>query len=98
MAQAALRADGGATKNALLMQFQADILGVPVEVAANADTTALGAAALAGLAVGTWSDLAALGSHIRVGTRYEPSMSEDEVATRRLAWHEAVKRALSEPQ
>jgi glycerol kinase len=95
---AALRADGGATENPLLMQFQADILGVPVEVAANADTTALGAAALAGLAVGTWSDLAALASQIHVGARYEPSMSGDEVASRRVAWHEAVKRALSDPQ
>jgi glycerol kinase len=95
---AAVRADGGASENALLMQFQADLLGVPVEVAANTETTALGAAALAGLAVGAWSDVAALASHIRIGTRYEPSMSEDEVATRKLAWHKAVKQALSEPQ
>ena len=95
---ATVRADGGATGNALLMQFQADVLGVPVEVAANAETTALGAAALAGLAVGTWSDLAALAGHIRVGARYEPSMSEDEVATRKIVWHEAVRRALIDPK
>jgi glycerol kinase len=92
---AAVRADGGATGNAFLMQFQADVLGVPVEVAATAETTALGAAALAGLAVGTWSGLSELVGLIRVGSRYEPSMTEDEVATRKLAWREAVERALS---
>jgi glycerol kinase len=93
---AAVRADGGVTGNRFLMQFQADVLGVPVEVAADAETTALGAAALAGLAVGTWSGLSELARQIHVGARYEPSMAEDEVATRKFAWREAVKRALTD--
>ena len=57
-----LRADGGAAANGFLMQFQSDLLGCPVEVAAEAETTALGAAALAGLAVGVWPDTDALRS------------------------------------
>ena len=68
-----LRADGGATANRFLMQFQADLIGSPVEVAADADATALGAAALAGLAVGVWPNVEALGALMRRGARYEPS-------------------------
>ena len=75
----ALRADGGATANGFLMQLQADLAGCPVEVAADADATALGAAALAGLAVGTWSGPDEVASLIRRGARYEPRMSSDEV-------------------
>ena len=67
-----LRADGGATANGFLMQFQADVLGCAVEVAAEAETTALGAAALAGLAVGVWPDLEAVAALVRRGARYEP--------------------------
>ena len=90
-----LRADGGATRNRFLMQFQADLLGSPVEVAAEPETTALGAAALAGLAVDVWPDAEALGHHIRRGARYEPMMSADEAAARRTVWADAVARALS---
>ena len=75
----ALRADGGATRNAWLMQFQADILGMPVEVAGDSEMTALGAAALAGLAVGVWSGLDEVAAAWRLGARYEPPWA----ATRR---------------
>ena len=80
---AVLRADGGATANGFLMQFQADLLGVPVEVAAERETTALGAAALA----------AGGGARVAVGAVYEPSRSRDEVETLRAAWREAVNRS-----
>jgi glycerol kinase len=79
---AVLRADGGAAANGFLMQFQADLLGLPVEVAAERETTALGAAALA----------AGTGSRVAVGAVYEPRSSRDEAATRRAAWLEAVNR------
>ncbi len=91
----ALRADGGATGNRFLMQFQSDLLGCPVEVAADADMTALGAAALAGLAVGTWPDLDAVGRCIGTGARFEPVMSRDEAAARRAEWRDALRRALA---
>ena len=90
-----LRADGGATVNRFLMQFQSDVLGCPVEVAADADTTAMGAAALAGLAVGVWPDLDALGRCIRAGARFEPAMPRGEAILRREEWRRAVRRALS---
>jgi glycerol kinase len=92
---AVLRADGGATRNRFLMQFQSDLLGRPVEVAADAETTALGAAALAGLAVGTWPDAEALQCHLRTGARYEPAMGREEVAKRRGEWQSGLQRALS---
>jgi len=91
---AILRADGGASANRFLMQLQADLLGTPVEVAADADATALGAAALAGLSVGTWSSRDEVASLIRRGERYEPRMSRDDVMERRGEWHDAVRRAL----
>ncbi len=88
---AELRADGGATANAWLMQFQADVIGVPVAVAPLAETTALGAGYLAGIGVGCWteSDLDALAGEPR---RYEPRPGAD--AERLLAdWRRAVERA-----
>lgn len=88
-----LRADGGATGNRFLMQFQSDLLGCPVEVAADADTTALGAAALAGLTVGSWPDSDELRRRIRRGTRYEPAISRAEAADRRDEWQLALQRA-----
>jgi glycerol kinase len=90
-----LRADGGATRNAWLMQFQADILGLPVEVAGDSEMTALGAAALAGLAVGTWSGLDEVAAAWHLGARYEPQMGRDEAAERLAGWHAAVERARS---
>jgi glycerol kinase len=88
-----LRADGGASANTFLMQFQADLLGCPVEVAAEAETTALGAAALAGLALGTWSDLADLQRHLGRGLRYEGRMTLEEIARKRADWQLALRRA-----
>jgi glycerol kinase len=90
-----LRADGGATQNAWLMQFQADILGIPVEVAGDREMTALGAAALAGLAVGTWGGLDEVAAAWHLGARYEPRMSRDEAGERLAGWHAAVERARS---
>ena len=90
---AALRVDGGAAVNDLLMQFQADILGVPVVRPQITETTALGAAYLAGLAVGFWhapEDLRALRHH---DARFEPQMSREDAARRRHRWHQAVERS-----
>jgi len=89
---AVLRADGGATANGFLMQFQADVLGVPVEVAAERETTALGAAALAGLGAGLWGGVDELRPLIRRGARYEPSAGAAS-AERRGEWELAVRRA-----
>jgi glycerol kinase len=80
-----LRADGGGSANGFLMQFQADVLALPVEVAAERETTALGVAALA----------AGRSTRVRVGRRYEPEMSRDEAETLRAGWAEAVKRTLT---
>jgi glycerol kinase len=91
----ALRADGGATANGFLMQFQADLQGCPVEVAADADATALGAAALAGLATGVWEGPEAIREQVHIGARYEPAMSRDEASARRVEWRRAVERARS---
>jgi glycerol kinase len=92
---AVLRADGGATANAFLMQFQSDLLGCPVEVAADPEATALGAAALAGLGAGLWEGPGAVRARIRRGARYEPAMSRDDAAARRSEWSRAVERARS---
>jgi glycerol kinase len=89
-----LRADGGASANRFLMQLQADLIGSPVEVAADPDATGTGAAALAGLAVGTWTSRDELAPLIRRGERYAPRMARDEVARRRSEWHDAVRRVL----
>ena len=88
-----LRADGGAVANALLMQTQADLLGIPVVVPAVAETTALGAAYLAGLGVGFWPDAAAVAAQWRVARRYEPQISADERESRYATWQRAVERA-----
>ncbi|OLE75438.1 MAG: glycerol kinase [Chloroflexi bacterium 13_1_20CM_2_70_9] len=88
-----LRADGGGTVNAFLMQFQADVLGLPVEVAAVRETTALGAAYLAGLGVGLWRSRDELRSRRAVAARYEPRMSVDEREHLYRDWQRAVERA-----
>ena len=88
-----LRVDGGAAKNDWLMQFQADLSGVPVERPDLAETTALGAAALAGLAVGTWSGVAEFGSTRRYRT-FTPRMAESERRLNLRAWERAVSTAL----
>jgi glycerol kinase len=88
-----LRADGGASANGFLMQLQADLLGCPVEVAAELEATALGAAALAGLAVGAWTvdDLRAMP---RAVVRYEPAGNPDELDALRANWELALRRTL----
>jgi len=92
-ALAALRVDGGAAVNDLLMQFQADILGVPVVRPQVTETTALGAAYLAGLAVGFWHSADDLRS-LRAGdTRFEPRMDRDEAGRRLARWQRAVERS-----
>jgi glycerol kinase len=88
-----LRVDGGATANDLLMQFQADLLGVAVVRPRVTETTALGAASLAGLAVGYWSSLDDVAANWRVDRRFEPAMSRDEAASRMALWSRAVDRA-----
>jgi glycerol kinase len=88
-----LKVDGGGTANQFLMQFQADLLGVPVEVAAIQETTALGAAYLAGLGVGRWDDLPSLGRKWRAARRYEPAMSVDRRELLYARWLRAVDRA-----
>jgi len=90
---AELRVDGGAAANDLLMQFQADVLGVPVVRPKVLETTALGAGYLAGLAVGYWKDAADVGANWRVDRRFLPSMPRDRVAAIRAGWEKAVARA-----
>jgi glycerol kinase len=88
-----LRVDGGGTANKFLMQFQADIIGIPVEVAAIQETTAVGAAFLAGLASRVWASPDDLRKRRAVAARYEPRMSPDERDTRYAGWQRAVERA-----
>jgi glycerol kinase len=89
-----LRADGGGTQNAFLMQFQADIARLPVEVPSERETTALGAAALAGLPTGTWSGLDDLATAWRREARYEPALDASEAERLLGEWRLAVTRAL----
>jgi glycerol kinase len=88
-----LRVDGGAARNDLLMQFQADLVGVPVVRPAVTETTALGAAYLAGLAVGFWPDTATLASLWRVEKRFEPRLGGGEREQLLAGWLRAVQRA-----
>ena len=88
-----LRVDGGATANNLLMQFQADVLGVPVVRPKVLETTALGAGYLAGLAVGYWKDSRDVHANWQVDRRFEPAMARDRVDELRASWHKAVGRA-----
>ena len=88
-----LRVDGGASRNNLLMQYQADLSGVPVIRPANTETTALGAAFMAGLAVGIWSDSEELSGLWRVDRVFEPTMSADQRDFLMNQWTRAVGRA-----
>jgi glycerol kinase len=87
-----LKADGGAVQNRWLMQFQADVLGAPVVVPEISETTALGAAYLAGIATGVW-DAEQVEAMWREAARYEPFMGEDERRTLLADWRRAVERA-----
>ena len=90
-----LRVDGGAARNDALMQFQADLLGVPVVRPKVTETTALGAAFLAGLAVGYWSDLSDIGKQWQQDKRFVPSMSKEKVDALRAGWNDAVRVAIN---
>jgi glycerol kinase len=89
-----LKVDGGMTANDLLMQFQADVLGVPLERPKIAETTCLGAAYAAGLAVGFWPDQAALRAQWKRGREWRPAMAATERETRYALWRKAVSRTL----
>jgi glycerol kinase len=90
-----LRVDGGASCNDSLMQFQADTLGVPVVRPAMTETTALGAAFLAGLATGFWKEAQAIFELPREERRFEPRMPRSQMDAMRQRWNEAVSRAKS---
>lgn len=90
---AALKVDGGASANDLLMQFQADLLGVSLVRPAMLETTALGAACLAGLGVGLFPDLAAVSAAWREERRFERGLSDEDVALRVATWRAAVAKA-----
>ncbi len=90
-----LRVDGGACRNNLLMQIQADVLGIPITRPTNIETTAMGAACLAGLGAGIWSSADDLEQIRRIDRTFEPQIGEDERQTRIAAWKKAVERVLS---
>jgi glycerol kinase len=91
---AVMKVDGGMTANGLLMQSQADLLGVPVIRSKVRETTALGAAYAAGLAVRYWRDFDDLRSKWRTDQKWEPKMGEEERKSRVAGWHKAVERAM----
>jgi glycerol kinase len=88
-----LRVDGGAAANDALLQFQADLLGVAVVRPQVTETTALGAAYLAGLAVNFWDSTETLARHWHVDRRFEPSVASSDSAARRAEWREALSRS-----
>lgn len=88
-----LRVDGGAARNDLLLQMQADLLGVPVLRPVNTETTAFGAAAFAGLGAGLWQSEAELASLWQLERRFEPRLPRDASAQRRARWQQAVERS-----
>ncbi|MDR7271099.1 glycerol kinase [Pelomonas saccharophila] len=90
-----LRVDGGASANDLLMQFQADLLGIPVLRPKVIETTALGAALLAGLGVGLYESTEQIGAIWQLDRAFEPRMSRDEAGARLAAWDRAVRQVLA---
>lgn len=92
---AQLRVDGGATVNDLLMQYQSDILGCEVIRPEVTETTALGAAYLAGLAVGYWANLADIGTQWKADQRFTPSLDQVQTATATARWNRAVRATLA---
>jgi len=95
VAQGELRVDGGAARNDLLMQFQADLIGVPVVRPQVTETTALGAAYLAGLGVGFWKTTDEIAHQWRAERRFEPRTKASEAQAQRARWTRAVERAKS---
>ena len=90
-----LRVDGGAAVDDLLMQFQADVLGVPVIRPAVSETTALGAAYLAGLAVGFWNSPEEIRQLRAADTRFEPKAGQEKIEAGRARWKRAVERSMT---
>lgn len=90
-----LRVDGGASANNLLMQIQADLLGIPVVRPQVIETTAMGAAYLAGLAVGYWNDLDEIKQQWQLDRSFEKEMDDATVAAKKSKWQDAVLRAKS---
>lgn len=88
-----LRVDGGAARNNLLMQLQADLLGCTVTRPSNAEATVLGATYLAGLAVGYWPDQETIARQWRADRRFEPGITPEERSARRSGWTRALDRA-----
>jgi glycerol kinase len=88
-----LRVDGGMVVNALLMQFQADVLNVPVLRPRTIETTALGAAYAAGLAVGYWQDTDDLARNWHITQTWTPSITQERRASLIASWHKAVTRS-----
>jgi len=88
-----LRVDGGASANNLLMQIQSDVLGIGVVRPKNAESTAMGAAYLAGIAVGYWKDAESIGKQWQIDRTFEPTMDSSERSRVRSVWHRAVDRA-----
>ena len=91
-----LRVDGGASQNQMLMQFQGDIIGREVERPVCVETTGLGAAYLAGLAVGVFENRAAIAQAHRIDWSYKPTMSLERRNAHKVRWARAVARARSE--
>ena len=89
-----VRADGGAAANGFLVQLQADLARVPVEVSAEQEATALGAAALAGLGAGIWPDTTPIAAAWHRAARYEPELDEAEAERLRDGWRDALRRTL----
>lgn len=89
-----MRVDGGATANNFLMQFQSDILNAPVVRPEHMETTAMGAAFAAGLAVRIWKDLDQIGAMWAVNTKWDPDMNENERAKAWRGWNKAVQRSM----
>ena len=89
-----LRVDGGATVNTFLMQFQSDILNIPIEPSESHETTALGSAYLAGLAVGFWKDTDEISSLWRAGSKRIPTMDAKTRQSLHATWSRAVNRSL----
>jgi glycerol kinase len=88
-----LRADGGAARNDTLLQFQADLLGIPVVRSARAESTSLGAVFLAGLAVGFWKDMEEIQNRWKIGKEFHPSRATNEMDNLRRRWHQALGRS-----
>ena len=92
---AELRVDGGATVNDLLMQFQADLLGIPVVRPQVTETTALGAAYLAGLATGVYASLDELSAQWQVQRRFHPTLPRERAAELMARWEHAVRQTVA---